>query len=100
MTKHIIMWTLKEEFSNQDREIAKAQAKQKLEGLMGKIEGLLNIKVVTELLDSSSYADMMLYSEFEDEAALKFYQTHPDHVEAAGFIRSIVSNRSCIDYNE
>ena len=29
---------------------------------------------------------------------LAAYQTHPQHVEAAGFIKSVVSGRSCVDY--
>lgn len=100
MTKHIIIWKLKEEFSAQDKAIAKAQAKEKLEGLIHKIDGILKIEVITEILDSSANADMMLYSEFRDEAALEFYQTHPDHIEAAKYVRSVVSTRSCVDYNE
>lgn len=30
--------------------------------------------------------------------ALKTYQTHPDHVAAGGYVRSVTCNRSCMDY--
>lgn len=97
MVKHIILWTLKEELPNQEHAALKAQVKQKLEALQGKIEGLLKIEVLTEPL-SSSNTDMMLYSEFIDEAALAHYQQHPSHLEAASFVKSIVGARACMDF--
>ena len=72
MVKHIILWKLKEEFNTSE---VKAQMKEKLEGLMGEIDGLLEIKVQLEKLESSN-VDVMLYSVFTDEAALKNYATH------------------------
>ncbi len=92
------MWKLSEDFSDAEKSSAKAQVKAKLENLAGKIDGLLKIEVITDMLASSANADMMLYSEFKDEAALKFYQTHPAHLEAAGYVRSVVSARSCVDF--
>ena len=99
MTKHIILWTLKSDFTDAEKSALKAQAKQKLEALAGRIDGLLHIEVITGALASSN-ADMMLYSEFTGESALADYQTHPEHVAAAAFVRSIVSKRVCMDYNE
>lgn len=98
MTKHIILWTLRSDLPESEKPALKEQAKQKLEALAGRIDGLLRIEVVTEVLASSN-ADMMLYSEFTDEAALAGYQTHPEHVAAATFVRSIVSTRACVDYH-
>ena len=46
-----------------------------------------------------SFADMMLESSFEDEAALAGYQTHPRHLEAAGFVRSVTDGRFCLDFH-
>ena len=51
MVKHIILWKLKEEHNNQD---VKNGIKQGLEGLMGKISGLLEIKVQIKTLESSN----------------------------------------------
>ena len=73
MVKHIILWTLKEEFNNEE---VKNGIKTGLEGLKGVIDGLVEIKVQTEKLDSSN-ADVMLYSEFESVDALKNYAVHP-----------------------
>ena len=95
MVKHIILWKLKDEFNNDK---IKEQMKEKLEGLMGEIDGLLEINVQTEKLASSN-VDVMLYSVFTDEAALKNYATHEKHVFVAdNFVRPFTETRSCIDF--
>lgn len=98
MVKHIIVWTLKEEFSEAEKAEVKAGIKEGLEGLMGQIPGLIDIKVITEGLGSSN-ADLMLDSTFESEEALKGYSGHPAHVAVAtGKVRPNVKIRSCFDY--
>ncbi len=97
MVKHIILWKLKETLEEQ--ETVKAEIKKGLEGLQGKVPGLKEIHVITDgRLDSSS-ADLMLDSTFEDEASLKGYAVHPDHVAVAdGVVRPNVETRICMDY--
>ena len=98
MVKHIILWTLKSEYSADEKVSIKAGIKEGLEGLLGKIDGLVDIKVVTNGL-SSSNADLMLDSTFVDEAALKTYATHPEHVKVAdGKVRPYTAVRSCLDF--
>lgn len=98
MVKHIILWTLKSEYSADEKESIKAGIKEGLEGLKGKIDGLVDIKVVTNRL-SSSNADLMLDSTFADEAALKAYASHHEHVKVAdGKVRPYTAVRSCIDF--
>ena len=97
MVKHIILWKLKEE---ENRDEIKQGIKEGLEGLQGIIPGLLEIKVQTETLDSSN-VDVMLYSVFESEKALKNYAIHPAHVEVADTkVRPYTQIRSCIDFAE
>lgn len=98
MVKHIILWQLKEEYSENEKNDIKKGIKDGLEGLKGKIPGLLDIKVVTDGLGSSN-ADLMLDSSFEDETALKGYAVHPEHVAVAnGKVRPYTANRVCLDY--
>lgn len=97
MVKHIILWKLKEEFNNND---IKSEMKKELELLKGIIPGLLEIKIQTEKLATSN-ADVMLYSEFEDEASLKGYAVHPEHVRVADSkVRPFTETRLCIDFEE
>ncbi|MBR2043475.1 MAG: Dabb family protein [Clostridia bacterium] len=97
MVKHIILWTLKEYSENEKAEIKKG-IKDGLEGLSGKIDGLIDIKVYTEGLPSSN-ADLMLDSTFESVEALKGYAVHPEHVFVADtFVRPFTATRSCLDF--
>lgn len=97
MVRHVIIWTLRDDLTEQEKTNALIKSKRGLERLRGRIDGLERIKVYIDNLDSSN-ADMMLDATFTDEAALAAYQKNPDHLEVAGFIRSVVTDRKCIDY--
>lgn len=98
MVKHIILWQLKDELTAEEKAEVKKGIKEGLEGLAGKIPGLTEIKVQTEGLTSSN-AEVMLDSTFEDEAALKGYATHPEHVAVAdGKVRPYTKTRLCLDF--
>ncbi len=98
MVKHVILWTLKESLSAEEKIAVKKGIKEGLEGLAGQIPGLLSIQVNTEGLQSSN-ADLMLDSSFVDEAALKGYAVHPLHVAVAdGKVRPYTASRTCLDY--
>ena len=97
MIKHIILWKLKDEVA--DKEAVKRGIKEGLEGLKGRIPGLVDITVRIEGL-SSSNADAMLDTTFESEAALKGYASHPAHLAVADSkVRPFTQTRLCLDYN-
>ena len=98
MVKHVIIWQLKEEYNTPQ---IKNGIKEGIEGLLGVVPGLLEVKVEIEPLGSSKNADVMLYSAFEDEDALKAYAVHPEHVKVADtLVRPYTQNRACFDYAE
>ena len=100
MVKHVILWQLKDDLDAQQKTVVKKGIKEGLENLIGKIEGLVEIKVYTEGLASSN-ADVMLWSVFEDENALKNYAVHPEHVEVADTkVRPFTKSRVCLDYED
>ena len=99
MTKHIILWSLQDTLSAEEKASVKAAIKAGLEGLAGQIPGLLEIHVQTDCLPSSN-ADLMLDSTFTDAEALQAYATHPAHVAVAdGKVRPYTKIRSCLDFN-
>ncbi len=98
MVKHVILWTLKDELSAEEKQQVKAGIKAGLEGLQGKIPGMTEIHVYTNGLETSN-ADVMLDSTFETFEALKGYAVHPDHVAVAdGAVRPYTKIRSCLDF--
>lgn len=97
MVKHVIIWTLKD-MPESEKSEHKRLIKQGLEGLRGRIDGLKDIKVTTDLLGSSN-GDLMLDCTFTDEAALKAYAVHPEHVKVADErVRPFTADRKCVDF--
>lgn len=97
MIKHVILWNLKDELSENEKKESALRIKVELEELKGKVPGLLEIKVIVDGIAGSN-AEVMLDSTFESEEALNGYQIHPEHVKAATFVRSVTCNRMCMDY--
>lgn len=95
MVKHIILWTLKDEFNTDE---IKRDMKKSLEALVGVVPGLLELSVQIEKLPTSN-VDVMLYSVLESEEALKGYAVHPAHVLVADTkVRPYTATRACIDF--
>ena len=98
MIKHVILWTLKESLSEEEKTTIKKDIKAGLEGLKDIIPGIIEIKVNISGLTSSN-ADLMLDSSFESEKALKNYAVHPAHVDVANTkVRPYTAIRSCLDF--
>lgn len=96
MVKHIIIWKLKDEIEN--KSLRKAEIKEALEGLVGKIDGLLEMHILTEGFPSSA-GDLMMDSTFESGDALAAYQKSPLHQSVAnGIVRPSMQARLSFDY--
>ena len=101
MVKHIILWTLNPELTDEKKEQVKREIKTGLESLQGKIDGLVSIKVTSAGRLASSNCDVMLDSTLESPTALKAYATHPAHVAVADTkIRPYTVQRVCLDFEE
>ncbi|MBR2296289.1 MAG: Dabb family protein [Clostridia bacterium] len=94
MVKHMIIWKLKECAPS----ACKTQIKRELEGLVGKIDGLIEMHIHTDALECSS-GDLAMESLFESVDALEFYQKHPLHIEIAnGLVRPNAEIRLSFDF--
>lgn len=100
MVKHIILWQLKDELSEAQKDKVKKEIKEGLEGLKGKVPGLIDVNVIIEGLASSN-ADVMLDSTLESYEALKGYAVHPNHAEVADSkVRPYTKTRICMDFEK
>lgn len=98
MIKHVILWKLKEDVK--DPKKVKADAKAALEALSETISEIVEIKVITQGLESST-CDMMLDSTFKTADDLNSYKIHPHHVHAADtYVRPFVDTGLCLDFEE
>lgn len=99
MVRHVILWKLNEELSAEEKQAVKAGIKAGLEGLVGKIPGLVEAKVNIDGRLDSSNCDVMLDSVLENPEALKTYAQHPEHLAVAnGKVRPYTVQRTCLDY--
>ncbi|HLK93924.1 MAG TPA: Dabb family protein [Polyangia bacterium] len=98
MIKHIVLWRLKPEAHARPAAENARAIKAKLEGLQGRIPGMLKIEVGLDFSRTDDSCDLALYSEFESRAALDAYQAHPEHKAVMPFIREARSERRLVDY--
>lgn len=101
MVKHVILWTLNPELTEEEKQQVKVGIKEGLEGLMGKVPGLMDIRVNIAGRLPSSNCDVMLDSTLESEEALMAYAVHPAHVAVADAkVRPYTVQRTCLDFEE
>lgn len=99
MVKHIILWTLNPELSDEQKEEVKKGIKAGLESLKGVVPGLIDVKVNVDGRLASSNCDVILDCTLESEEALKAYAVHPAHVKIADTkVRPYTVQRTCLDF--
>ena len=98
MIKHIVCWKLVNRTEPLDQCEDALAIKTVLEGLPGKIPGLIKAEVGINYSTAESAYDLVLYSEFESKDALVTYQTHPAHVEVGKTVRPRTKDRVMVDY--
>ncbi len=99
MIKHIVCWRLKNREDDRTREETAVAIKEKIEGMRGRIPGLLYIEGGVDFSRTSDSCDIVLYAELESRDALNGYQVHPVHEEFKTFIGGRRSERYLIDYD-
>lgn len=97
MIRHIVAVRFKESFSKEENEVNAQKVKALLEALKSVIPGIIEFTVHINLC-SSSNMDIVFDSIFESEKALNDYQVHPEHVRVADYVRTVMTDRICVDY--
>jgi hypothetical protein len=97
MIKHIVMWNLQGQTP-----AAKAQAvarlKASFESLRGRVPGLRHLEIGVDSSGVDYACDVVLYSEFESQAALDAYATHPEHLRVKSELEGLRIARHQVDY--
>lgn len=97
MIRHIVIWTLKEDLDSNAKEEVFLKMKQKLEGLQEVLQQIKEIHVGYNK-NPQEKTDVILNSLFETLEDVKSYAVSKEHLEVADFIKSVVSQRTAIDY--
>jgi heme-degrading monooxygenase HmoA len=97
MIRHIVMWNVRG-----DTREAKAANVERLRdafhGLRGRVPGLLRIEVAADTSGVDYACDVVLVSEFESQAALDGYATHPEHLRVKRALGDMRIARHQVDY--
>jgi len=99
MIKHIVMWKLKEFAEGASKMENARKLKTRLEALPALIKEMQAVEVGINCIPSEAAYDVVLYSEFEDKAALLAYQQHSEHQKLISeFLDKVRINKKVVDY--
>ncbi|MDQ5897995.1 MAG: hypothetical protein QG612_2081 [Pseudomonadota bacterium] len=97
MIKHIVMWNVRGD-SPEERQAAARLVKRSFEDLADRIPGLLTLEVGLDTSGVDYACDMVLYTEFETQAALEAYASHPEHLRVRQALGDVRVARYQVDY--
>ncbi|KRC04189.1 stress responsive protein [Hydrogenophaga sp. Root209] len=97
MVKHIVMWNI-QGGSDGAKAASIDRVKAAFEALRGKIPGLLHLEIGVDRSGVDYACDVVLYSEFESQAALDAYAVHPEHLRVRQAIEGLRVARHQVDY--
>ncbi len=75
MIRHIVLFKIKDEFKSEIPQLVQA-----FYGMIGKVDGLLQLEAGADILHSDRSYDLALITVFRDRDAFDAYQTHPAHL--------------------
>ncbi|MBK4349004.1 Dabb family protein [Lacisediminihabitans changchengi] len=96
MIRHVVSWKLAAEDTATKAEQS-AQIAAALQTLPPVIPEIQSLTVASNSVDVEGNWDVVLIADYADEAALRTYIDHPEHQKVAGFIRTLVAQRSNVD---
>jgi heme-degrading monooxygenase HmoA len=98
VVKHIVMWNVRGETPGDRRDVA-LDIKNRFEQLKGVVPGLIHLELGLDTSRVDYACDMVLYSEFDSEASLKAYATHPAHLAIRQELGDVRIARFQVDYD-
>ena len=97
MIKHIVMWNVPGDLP-EERKRAVAQIQRSFESLRGRIPGLLHLEIGVDSSRVDYACDVVLYSEFDSQASLDAYASHPEHTRVKNEVADLRIARHQVDY--
>ena len=95
MLRHVVSFKLTAE----DRETKVAQAAEISRRLDALVALIPEVRNLTLGVDTAGNWDIVLIADYDNAEALDAYQTHPEHVKVATYIRSLATARNCVDFS-
>jgi hypothetical protein len=97
MLRHIVSWKLATD--DPERKAAQsAEIQRRLAELVPLVPSIRQLTVGADTGATAGNWDLVLIADYDDANGLAAYQTHPEHQKVATFIRSVISDRTCVDF--
>lgn len=98
MLVHIVFWKIQATPDGRSQADNARDLKQMFDAIRGSIPGMLTCEVGIDISRTGESSDVVLYSEFESQAALEAYNVHPRHQEIVGFLKQVRTERRVVDF--
>jgi len=98
MIKHIVVWKLLDFAEGKSKLENAHRMREWLEDLKSKIREIHFLEAGININPADDSFDVVLYSEFQDRAALARYQDHPEHIKFKEKIQNLRSEKKVVDY--
>jgi hypothetical protein len=97
LIRHIVMWNVRG--ASRDEKLANIeQLKASFHSLRGRVPGLLRLEIGVDSSGVDYACDVELVSDFESQAALDAYGSHPEHLRVKAEIGDMRTARHQVDY--
>lgn len=97
MIRHIVLWNVRGDSAEEKcRNIDILRAS--FHNLRGRIPGMLHLEIGVDSSRVDYACDVVLYSEFESQAALDAYTVHPEHLRVKEALGGLRIARHQVDY--
>lgn len=93
--RHVVMMKFNDD---QNVERISSEIKQLLEALVSSVEPLKAMEVGLNISKKPSAYHLVLTADFDDEAGLDAYRSHPDHVKILNRMKDTVEKVAAVDY--
>jgi hypothetical protein len=97
MYRRVVLWRLKA-VDQPQRESDATTIKTALESMRGKIPGMLAIQVGVNVSPIADASEVCMIVDYEDEAALAVYETHPVHEAVKPIVGPLRSERRVAEF--
>lgn len=97
MIRHIVMWKVRGDTPAQKAANIE-RLRRSFDSLRGRVPGLLHIEIGIDHSGVDYACDVVLYSEFESQAALDGYAAHPEHLRVKQELGDMRTHRYQVDY--
>ena len=97
MIRHIVMWNVRGA-TPEEKAANVARLERSFLSLRGRVPGLLHLEIGVDTSRVDYACDVVLFSEFESQAALDAYASHPEHLRVKQEIGDMRIARHQVDY--